>query len=199
MSDHIFEIAVGLLLAGKWAWDRWMHKRKNDPANLAITNDFNEKIYPELWKPLWTYRAVRICIIQFHNGEHYYSGAHIQKVSCSHEVSPEMEQIKLQVQNLIMPTWVDAVVTILRKEGQYYIEDVTAEHENIPVCDQMKSWGVKAVLFLPIRDKRGNIIAVKMIQFNYGRPLNKGLITAIKNHTNKIQHLFQTIKGKEKE
>lgn len=196
--NHLGSILVILFLAIIKAIETIKKRKKSSPKTLAESNEFNEVIYPVLWNTLLKFRAIRNCILQFHNGERYVSGGHVWRVTMTHEVvNPDIPKIRMSVQGLNMPAWVDKIYSYLRRgNNHYYIEDTSKDSSDNgiqEIHDQLKSYGCKSALFLPIYSNTGEVIAIKMLQFNYGRPLNDGLIRMIMNYNNEVQNLFRTL------
>jgi len=109
--------------------------------------------------------ADRVYILEFHNGEHYFSGRSQQKFSCTYEVVNE--GISREVQNL---------QNIRISSMHYLIKDVVDENtficknseefcEDLSFRSFMDSRGIKSMFARPIKTLNGKIIGVLVMDF----------------------------------
>jgi hypothetical protein len=109
--------------------------------------------------------ADRVYILEFHNGEHYFSGRSQQKFSCTYEVVNE--GISREVQNL---------QNIRISSMHYLIKDVVAENtfickdsdkfcEDLSFRSFMEARGIKSMFARPVKTLDGKIIGVLVMDF----------------------------------
>ena len=77
-------VSVGATLFTAWVGKKYFDRRKGDCLIRETTQNAN--VYTALQFTLEETGADRAYIMEFHNGEHYFSGRGQQKFSCSYEV-----------------------------------------------------------------------------------------------------------------
>ena len=77
-------VSIGATLFSVWAGKKYMEKRRQ---NCLVSETIqNANVYTALQFTLEELGADRAYILEFHNGEKYFSGRGQQKFSCSYEV-----------------------------------------------------------------------------------------------------------------
>jgi hypothetical protein len=163
--------AVGVLIGGiLYGLLRKIFKKKHS----TIDNDvkFNVPIYDILIELLFRYPATRTFIKQFHNGNEYYSGQKIQRLSMSHEkCRPWINPMKPYHDNIQVPTEVHDVINQMddNRADWYWISDVDKCQENFPEMYRwMKSYDVISLLYFRLHDKKsGETIGLMGMTFNH--------------------------------
>ena len=133
---------------------------------------FSAPIYDILVDLLLHYPATRTFIKQFHNGDQFYSGQSIQRLTMSHEkCRPGVTPLKPYHDNIQTPVEVHDVFKDMGYHARdwYWCDDADIILEISPELYQwMKSHGVISILYLRLNDKRtGAPIGLLGMTFNH--------------------------------
>lgn len=109
--------------------------------------------------------ADRVYILEFHNGEHYFSGRSQQKFSCTYEAVNE--GISTEVQNLqnVRISNLHYLIKEVTKGNTFICKDSEEFCEDISFRSFMESKGVKSMFARPIKTLSGKIIGVLVMDF----------------------------------
>lgn len=163
--------AVGVLVGGIiYGFVRKIFKKKHPTIDKDVK--FSAPIYEILVEILFKLPATRTFIKQFHNGNEYYSGQKIQRLSISHEkCRPDVTPIKTYHDNIQVPTEVHDVIGYMedKRKDWFWSGDVASLVDVYPELDTwQKTYGVKRVLFFRLHDKKtDDTIGLLGITFNH--------------------------------
>lgn len=142
--------------------------------NLAIDGE----LYDIIWKILIKYKALRVYIVQFHNGSSYYTGQSIQRMTVSHEVvDPQSNptRIKLYNDNILISEMDHRILTDIKKGDYYHVSDSDNLRTNIynkAIAEWMDVYGVRSMYNFRIIDKKTQeTVATLNIHFTQTNPL----------------------------
>jgi hypothetical protein len=109
--------------------------------------------------------ADRVYVLQFHNGEHYFSGKSQQKFSCTHEVVNE--GISIEVQNLqnIRISSMHYLIKDVVSGKTFTCKDVEEFCDDLSFRSFMEMRGIKSMFARPIKTLNGKIIGVLVMDF----------------------------------
>ncbi len=109
--------------------------------------------------------ADRVYVLQFHNGEHYFSGRSQQKFSCTHEVVNE--GISAEVQNLqnIRISSMHYLIKDVVDGKTFTCKDVEEFCDDLSFRSFMEMRGIKSMFARPIKTLNGKIIGVLVMDF----------------------------------
>jgi hypothetical protein len=109
--------------------------------------------------------ADRVYILEFHNGEHYFSGRSQQKFSCTYEVVNE--GISREVQNLqnIRISSMHYLIKDVVEENTFICKDSDKFCEDLSFRSLMEARGIKSMFARPIKTLNGKIIGVLVMDF----------------------------------
>ena len=169
----------------------WSHfKGKKKPLYKALENeaDINDIIYPLLNNLMIDFNAIRVYLLQFHNGEHYYSGQDILKMTITHEVKrSNQKKIRLAVQGVLVDEHTHNVASRLRVENVVQINDIVdLKDEDLRIRYQYL--GVSSMCCFGIRDNKKRVIAILCMQFNHRNPLNDNEVQGVRYTTYEISN-----------
>jgi hypothetical protein len=159
-------------------------KKYGKNNSLKQSNILASKIYPILWKALNTFRASRIYIIEFHNGEKTYSSQHIQKMTAMYEVNIEhVEKVSSKLKDIIVDENTHTIISLLRTNEAFELRD-----NNHPLYERfvvdMTIYNYKSFIVVPLRNRVGNISGIMYFHFmteNWLNEFDKAKIQLIKN------------------
>lgn len=150
----------------------------------------NEALYPLLYDLMMEHNSVRAFIVQFHNGEQFYSGQSIQKMTCSHEVKrPGVKGVKSAIIAVPVDDEVHRIVMDIRKDEYFTIENVDNE-EDIDLRERLTYLGVKCKYCFGIHDQEGRITGILYLHFNHLSPIHPNQVQGIKMTVNQISTLL---------
>ena len=109
--------------------------------------------------------ADRVYVLEFHNGEHYFSGRSQQKFSCTYEVVNEgisrevqgLQSIRISSMHYLIKDVVDGK-TFMCKDVEEFCEDLSFR-------SFMEMRGIKSMFARPIKTLNGKIIGVLVMDF----------------------------------
>ena len=163
-------VSIGATLFSVWAGKRYMEKRKKD----CLVNETiqNANVYTALQYLLEEARADRAYVLEFHNGEHYFSGRGQQKFSCSYEVVREgISAESEQSQNHRVSNY-HHYISEMVKDGHFSYSD-TKLINDVPFVQMLNQKGVNAIYNVPLKTLNGKIIGILGIDFVNSSPKTK--------------------------
>lgn len=166
---------------------------------VRLNYKLDTKIYNILGNILIDYNALRVFLVQFHNGIIYYNGIHARRMSISHEkVRPGMEAMQLKFDNIGVNSEMHTILTTLEKENSLYVDNYDDLEDDNELKTGMDTYQCYSFLAVPIRcsvtDFNDNIIdatvAVLFLNFGIKKPLNKLKIEKIKQEATIIETII---------
>ena len=159
--------SIGATLFSVWAGKRYMESRKH---NLLINETIqNANVYTALQFLLEVAGADRAYVLEFHNGDQYFSGRGQQKFSCSYEVvrhgisSESANSQNHRVSNY--HTYVNELV----KDGSFCYADINIIND-VSFVQLLHQKGVKAIYNVPLKTLNGKIIGILGIDYVKSSP-----------------------------
>lgn len=155
-------ISATATLASVWIGRRIMDRKKRD----AIVDETlqNANVYTALEYLLSVSGADRAYVMEFHNGEHYFSGRGQQKFSCTYEVVNEGISAEFShSQNHRISNFHHYVNEV--------VNDAKFEYTHIPEIKDnafktlLKSKGVSSILNVPLKTLNGKVIGILGIDY----------------------------------
>mgnify|MGYP001166241839 CR=1 FL=1 len=109
--------------------------------------------------------ADRVYILEFHNGEHYFSGRSQQKFSCTYEVVNEGISREVQGLQNIRVSSMHYLIKDLVEGKTFLCKDVDEFCEDLSFKSFMEMRGIKSMFARPIKTLNGKIIGVLVMDF----------------------------------
>jgi len=109
--------------------------------------------------------ADRVYVMEFHNGENYFSGKSQQKLSCTYEVVSEgisCEYTKLQN---IRVSNMHSMVQEIAKEKPFLCDSIDGYSEDISFKSFLQEKGVKSMFAQPVKSLNGKILGIIIIEY----------------------------------
>lgn len=194
-----FEYILYILTVGTW----WLNelrkerrlKKKADPVAFENAYQIDGKIYPILYSLLMTLKATRVYVIQFHNGEHFYSGQSIQRYSISHEVvKPGVAPMRRSYINIPITFRMHELIKKLKREGMNGVnyEDLDEEQEHVK--DFMDLYSVKGLYEYHITDMNQRTIGILSLHFQNPDSLDNIEHLKVENSISEIRNILTSKK-----
>jgi len=128
----------------------------------------NANVYAALQYVLEEMKADRAYIMEFHNGEAYFSGRGQQKFSCTHEVVEEGISSECELsQNHRVSNYHHYINKMIR-EGAYFFQDVE-EIEEQTFYQMIHRKGIKSIYNVPIKTLSGKIVGILGVDYVKGK------------------------------
>ena len=109
--------------------------------------------------------ADRAYVLEFHNGEHYFSGRSQQKLSCTYEVVSEGISVESHsIQNIRVSNFHGLVKSIAQGKT-FKCKNINEYNDDMAFRAFMQSKGVKSMFARPIKTLNGKIIGVLILEY----------------------------------
>jgi GAF domain-containing protein len=110
-------------------------------------------------------QADRTYVMEFHNGEHYFSGRSQQKLSCTYEVVSEGISVESQnVQNVRISNF-HSLIKYISKEETFICEDVNEYNSDITYKSFLQQKGVKSIFARPVKSLNGKVLGIIVLEY----------------------------------
>lgn len=199
-------ILIGLALAA-FIYGLVSKFRKPKHPTLAHDVKFSLPIYNTLGDMLHIIRITRSFVLQFHNGNEYYSGQKIQRMTMSHEKclpTGDVRPMKRDHDGVLVPDYVHTMMQQMEKDRQdwYWCSDLKSIKNSIPdLYEMMREFTVMSILFFQIFDKKtGEPIGLMGLTFNHnfrlmtdGDDINTNDILRLRPYKKDIEAEFNKI------
>jgi hypoxanthine-guanine phosphoribosyltransferase len=180
----------------KWKVTRKKKRYHGLDKNLAIDGE----IYEILWSLLVKYRAMRVFIVQFHNGSSYYTGQSIQRMTVSHEVTfpgQLISKVKINNDNILISEMDHRILTDIKKGDQYCVRDVDAIRDGMyteAIADWMDVYSAKSMYNIRIIDKKTQeTVATLNLHFDSKDPLEDFEVGELMETKKRIEAIFDRL------
>ena len=155
-------ISAGVTMASLWFKGKIKERREKvfnyDP-------DMHSNVLTALEYMRQETEADRVYILEFHNGEHYFSGRSQQKFSCTYEVVNE--GISREVQDLqnIRVSSMHCLIKDVVDGKTFKCQDMDDSCNDLSFKSFMETRGIKSMFARPIKTLNGKIIGVVVMDF----------------------------------
>jgi hypothetical protein len=155
-------VSAATAVVGMWLkvkYDEKKHKQLNyDPQLHSNVITALEYIKEET-------EADRVSILEFHNGEHYFSGRSQQKMSCTYEVVGDGISVEAHsLQNIRISNF-HGLVKCISQEKTFACKDISIYDEDLAFRSFLQAKGVKSLFARPIKTLNGKIIGVICLEY----------------------------------
>ena len=184
-------VSIGATLFSVWAGKKYMEERRQ---NCLVSETIqNANVYTALQFTLEELGADRAYILEFHNGEKYFSGRGQQKFSCSYEVVRHgISAESSNSQNHRISNY-HTYISELVKEGDYSYSDISAISD-VSFVQLLQHKGVEAISNVPLKTLNGKIIGILGVDYVKSSPKCKEIGFDIKCTENNKEFLKKQAK-----
>jgi len=190
-------VVLGIIV---YVWNRWKDKRRlngvKKSKSLDVTMEINAEIYPVLWELLSTFSAMRVYIVQFHNGSNFYTGQSIQRMTISHEVvrnSRSVRKLNPFYDNVLLSSMDHEMLMDMKKGGYFVCTDRSAIKQD-EIADWLELYGVSSAYHFLINDKNtGEIVATLNIHWDRTDPILPIDVIDIQETKKRIESIFDKL------
>lgn len=194
-----------LVVVTKWAIDvyKWfLSWRKQDKGRALLRDNIDhEDITAIIWSIMTDFDCIRVFLLEFHNGDVFYSGQHRQRMSAQKEAyRTGIDKISPYYDNVEVTTYIHKIIKYLRVNGKesFYLpsaeDPLLQEIENKmnlqEIRHTMAFFKIKSFNYVALRDKNGNLVALLCLHYNLDNPLNGFDIQSVEQRKKKIEHIY---------
>lgn len=176
--------------------------KESTPVPVIEHTITDSKIDPILWTLLQRFNCLRVYILQFHNGNKFYTGQSIQRKTVTHEVPYEyingMIPIKPTHENIPVSRMMQKIILVLEKQTYYYVEEPDMiKGENPDLVNWMSVYSVGSLIYLRINNKDGEMAAMLCLHFPNKRAINSGHIHRLTEGKKRLESIFMGTDSKQ--
>jgi len=109
--------------------------------------------------------ADRVYVMEFHNGENYFSGKSQQKLSCTYEVVSEGISCEYASLQNIRISNMHSMVQYIAMEKPFICEDIEKYTDDISFKSFLQEKGVQSLFAQPVKSLNGKILGIIIIEY----------------------------------
>jgi len=162
VSEDIVTLLASVITALATLGSVWLGRKymsRKDKACIVKETLQNTNVYTALNFLMGEMGADRAYVMEFHNGEHYFSGRGQQKFSCTYEIVGQGISVECEKSQNHRVSNYHLYVKELIENGYYAYSDIR-EIEDRSFSKMIQDKGVSAILNVPIKTLNGKIIGV---------------------------------------
>ena len=158
-------ISASATLASVWIGRKIMDRNKRD--SIVHETIQNANVYTALEFLLEESGADRAYVMEFHNGDHYFSGRGQQKFSCTYEtVKKGISSECHSSQNHRISNFHQYISTAVN-EGVFALENIQ-DTEDVSFKGLLKDKGVQSIFNVPLKTLNGKVIGILGVDYVKG-------------------------------
>jgi hypothetical protein len=163
----IISVLTGVVSAATAVLGVWLKLRYDERKHKQLNYDpqLHGNVVTALQYVLNETGSDRAYILEFHNGEHYFSGRSQQKLSCTYEaVSEGISVESSQLQNIRISNF-HGLIKSISQEETFRCKDVDKYEEDISFRAFLQGKGVRSMFARPIKTLNGKIIGIIILEY----------------------------------
>jgi GAF domain-containing protein len=163
----IISVLTGLVSAATAVLGVWLKIKYDENKNKQLNYDpqLHGNVVTALEFILQETEADRSYVLEFHNGEHYFSGRSQQKLSCTYEIVSEGISVESQnIQNIRVSNF-HGLVKSISQDQTFACRNVDRYDDDMSFRAFMQSKGVKSMFARPIKTLNGKIIGIIILEY----------------------------------
>tara|TARA_R100000808_G_C2143957_1_gene151724 strand:+ start:218 stop:808 length:591 start_codon:yes stop_codon:yes gene_type:complete len=165
--DGVTSIIAALITAAATLFSVWLGRRyinRKEKDCIVKETVQNANVYMALKFIIGETDADRVYVMEFHNGEHYFSGRGQQKFSCTYEVVSDGISIECEnSQNHRVSNYHEYISEMIN-DNRFAYRDMEEIHDRA-FLKLAKGKGVKSIYNIPIKTLNGKIIGILGIDY----------------------------------
>jgi hypothetical protein len=156
--------AVSSVAAVAGIWLKLRYDKRKD-KQLNYDPNLHQSVISSLDSIIDETDADRAYILEFHNGEHYFSGKSQQKLSCTYEALSEgISSESYNTQNIRVSNF-HGMVKSIAKDETFRCPDIRGYSEDMAFRAFMQNKGVKSIFAKPIKTVNQKIIGIMVLEY----------------------------------
>lgn len=175
---------------------KWWLRRKKKKTAIDFDVDIHFKIDSILYQMLMLYDACRATVIQFHNGDEYYTGQSRIRMTITNEVVfPGVKKISQDYSGVQVSQIMHILMRDIRVTDYMYIPlRETGENKVAGLSDVMVDLDMKSFILIRLQDsKTGETVAILDLHFPHANALNREHITTLMRSKNRLETIFDRL------
>ena len=163
----IISVLTGLISAATAVLGVWLKIKYDERKNKQLNYDpqLHGNVVTALDFIMSETGADRSYILEFHNGEHYFSGRSQQKLSCTYEVVSDGISIESHnIQNIRISNFHGLIKSISQNET-FRCKNIDKYDDDMAFRSFMQGKGVKSMFARPIKTLNGKIIGIIVLEY----------------------------------
>lgn len=163
----IISVLTGLISAATAVLGVWLKIKYDERKNKQLNYDpqLHGNVITALDFIMSETGADRSYILEFHNGEHYFSGRSQQKLSCTYEVVSGGISIESHnIQNIRISNFHGLIKSISQNET-FKCKNIDEYNDDMAFRAFMQGKGVKSMFARPIKTLNGKIIGIIVLEY----------------------------------
>lgn len=163
----IISVLTGVVSAATAVVGMWIKLKYDEKKSKEFNYDpaSHSNIISALNYVMEETEADRVYVMEFHNGEHYFSGRSQQKLSCTYETMSEGISSECHNMQNIRISNFHGLVQNIAEEKTFSCEDLEAYTEDIGFKSFLQGKGVKSIFARPIKTLNGKILGVICLEY----------------------------------
>jgi hypothetical protein len=163
----IISVLTGVVSAATAVFGMYLKMKYDEKKSKEFSYDPRQhsNVISALEYTMQKTEADRVYVLEFHNGEHYFSGRSQQKLSCTYEVVSEGISCESQkIQNVRISN-LHGLVKSIAKEETFICPKVSEYTDDISFKSFLETKGVKSLFAAPIKSLNGKILGVIGLEY----------------------------------
>ena len=163
----IISVLTGVVSAATAVLGVWLKFKYDEKKSKQLNYDpqLHGNVVTALEYILKETGADRACVLEFHNGEHYFSGRSQQKLSCTYEAVSEGISVESnQLQNIRISNF-HGLIKSISQEQTFRCRNVDEYNADIGFRAFLQGKGVKSMFARPIKTLNGKIIGIIILEY----------------------------------
>lgn len=163
----IISVLTGVVSAATAVLGMWLKVRYDEKKSKEFNYDPNlhSSIISALEYVMSETNADRVYVVEFHNGEHYFSGRSQQKLSCTYEVVSEGISAESQGLQNIRTSNFHGLIKSIASETTFRCPDLEVYSQDIGFKSFLQTKGVKSMFARPIKTLNGKIVGLLCLEY----------------------------------
>lgn len=163
----IISVLTGVVSAATAVIGMWLKLKYDEKKSKQLNYDpaAHGNIISALNFTMEKTQADRVYIMEFHNGEHYFSGRSQQKLSSTYEVISDGISSECQNMQNIRVSNLHCLTRRIASEKTFICEDVESYREDIGFKSFLEEKGVKSFFAQPIKTLNGKTLGTICLEY----------------------------------
>lgn len=163
----IISVLTGVVSAATAVLGVWLKIKYDENKNKQLNYDpgLHGNVITALDFIIDETQCDRAYILEFHNGEHYFSGRSQQKLSCTYEVVSDGISVESHNTQNIRVSNFHGLVKSIAQDATFRCKDVEGYKDDMSFKAFLQAKGVKSMFAQPVKTLNGKIIGVLVLEY----------------------------------
>lgn len=163
----ILSVLTGVISAGTAVFGMWLKIKFDERKSKQFNYDPNlhSSVVAAIEYVRSETQADRVYVLEFHNGEHYFSGRSQQKLSCTYEVMSEGISAESHNMQNIRNSNFHGLVKSIVSETTFRCPNLENYSQDIGFKSFLERKGVQSMFARPIKTLNGRIVGLLCLEY----------------------------------